>query len=275
MIELPEALNIAAQINEAMRGKRIAGVVAGHTPHKLAWYYGEPAKYAGLLVGRTVGQARGRGSMVEIDAEDATILLGEGVAIRFHRSGETVPKRHQLLIGFDDGSALSGAVQMYGGMGAFPEGDLDNAYYRMAKDRVSPLSPAFDIAYFTGMASAQNAQKLSLKGLLATEQRIPGVGNGVLQDILFRAGMHPKRKVSSLSGHEMAALLDSMKATLSAMTAAGGRDTEVDLFGRPGGYVTKMSKKTANQSCPACGSKIKKEAYMGGSVYYCEKCQKL
>jgi len=26
--------------------------------------------------------------------------------------------------------------------------------------------------------------------------------------------------------------------------------------------------------CPACGALIKKEAYMGGTVYYCESCQR-
>jgi hypothetical protein len=35
----------------------------------------------------------------------------------------------------------------------------------------------------------QEVKKLSLKALLATEQRIPGLGNGVLQDILFKARM--------------------------------------------------------------------------------------
>jgi len=52
---------------------------------------------------------------------------------------------------------------------------------------------------FEGMVSSQEVQKLSLKALLATEQRIPDFGNGVLQDILFSAKMHPKKKVGTLS----------------------------------------------------------------------------
>ena len=109
------------------------------------------------------------------------------MTIRFHAKGEPRPARHQFLIDFEDGSALSAAVQMYGGMGAFPEGTLDNPYYRVAKGKPSPLSAAFDWAYFERLIAAPEVQKLSLKAFLATEQRIPGLGNGVLQDILFRA----------------------------------------------------------------------------------------
>jgi formamidopyrimidine-DNA glycosylase len=275
MIELPEALNIAGQLNKAISGKRIAGVTAAQTPHKLAWYYGEKAKYAALLIGRTIGRAAAVGGLVEIAAGETRILLGEGVGIRFHGPGESRPAKHQLLIDFKDCSALSAAVQMYGGMGAFLEGKLDNPYYKVAKEKPSPFSPAFDRDYFDRLISVPEAQKLSLKALLATEQRIPGLGNGVLQDILFNAGMHPKKKTGTLSAKDRKVLFDSVKKTLAAMAAEGGRDTESDLFGRPGGYKTVLSKNTVNKPCPVCGTVIKKEAYMGGSIYYCTGCQSL
>ena len=83
---------------------------------------------------------------------------------------------------------------MFGGLGAFPEGKLDNTYYKAAKEKTSPFSSAFDKAYFDRIISAEDVQKLSLKALLATEQRIPGLGNGILQDILFNVKMHPKKK---------------------------------------------------------------------------------
>ncbi len=275
MIELPEALTIAGQINETIRGKKIAAVTAAHTPHKLAWYYGDKTKYADLLIGKIIGEASAYGGLVEIKAGKANILLGEGVAIRFHAAGDPRPARHQLLIEFADGSALSASVQMYGGMGAFPEGGLDNRYYKVAKEKRSPFSPKFDAAYFDTIISAPEAQKLSLKALLATEQRIPGLGNGVLQDILFKAGMHPKKKVLTLSAKDRKVLFDAVKSTLAAMAAKGGRDTEIDLFGRPGGYKTVLSKNTVNKPCPKCGTPIKKESYLGGSIYYCAKCQAL
>ncbi|MDD5082354.1 MAG: hypothetical protein PHU08_03175 [Dehalococcoidales bacterium] len=275
MIELPEALHIAGQLNDTIYGKRVVKVTVAYTSHKLAWYYGEPATYSGLLVGRTIGKANAYGGLVEIKAENANILLGEGVGIRFHGEGEPRPLKHQFLIDFEDHSAISAAIQMYGGMGSFLEGGLNNPYYRVAREKPSPFSPAFNGAYFDRIVCAPEVQKLSLKALLATEQRIPGLGNGVLQDILFNAKMHPKKKVNTLSEKDREVLFDSVKGTLSTMAAQGGRDTEFDLFGHPGGYKTILCRNTVNKPCPACGTIIKKEAYMGGSVYYCEKCQQL
>jgi formamidopyrimidine-DNA glycosylase len=273
MMELPEAVNIARQLDDTVTGKRIAGVTVAHTPHKLAWYYGEKASYSGLLAGRTLGKAFPLGSMVEIEAGDARVLLGEGVAIRFHDAGKARPARHQFLLEFDDTTALSASIQMYGGLGAFPDGELDNHYYRVAREKPSPLSIGFDKAYFDRMVDNDAVQKLSLKALLATEQRIPGLGNGILQDILFNAGMHPRRKVNTLGAEDREKLFDSVKTTISMMAARGGRDTELDLFGQPGGYSTILSRKTAGEPCPSCGAPITKEPYMGGTVYYCGQCQ--
>lgn len=275
MMELPEAVNLARQMNETVQGRRIGSVTVARTPHRMAWYYGNQADYSGLLVGRSVGAARPFGAMVEIEAGGARMLFGEGVEVRFHDRGRPRPARHQLLVEFDDGCAVSGSIQMYGGLGAFPEGGLDNPYYRAAREKPSPLSPAFDSAWFSGLAQREDVQKLSLKALLATRQRIPGLGNGVLQDILFNARMHPKRKVSALSGADRAALFRSIRTTLSAMSARGGRDTELDLFGHPGEYRTILSKSTASRPCPSCGGAIRKETYMGGAVYYCPRCQVL
>ena len=114
---------------------------------------------------------------------------------------------------------------------------------------------------------------LSLKAFLATEQRIPGLGNGVLQDILLVARLHPKTKLACLGAAEKQRLFESVKKTLAQMTALGGRDTEKDLFGRSGGYRTLLCAGTYAAGCPVCGGAVVKEAYMGGSVYYCPVCQ--
>ena len=140
--------------------------------------------------------------MVQINADDKRILLGDGVNIRYHAPDEPLPPKHQLHIAFEDGSCLVCTVQMYGGLWAFTEGSNDNPYYVVAKQKPSPLSDQFDAAYFLSIvANAKNT--LSAKALLATEQRIPGLGNGVLQDILFNARIHPKTKLSALGDDDL------------------------------------------------------------------------
>ncbi len=274
MIELPEAAVLAKQINETIVGKKTKNVIAAHTPHKLAWYFGDPQEYKGLLTGNIVSEAASYGGQVEITAGTAKLVFSDGVNLRYYNKGAKLPDKHQLLLEFDDGSCLVGWVQMYGGLSAFPEGKNDNKYYIVAKEKPSPLSSDFDESYFKSLFDAGSA-KLPLKAFLATEQRIPGLGNGVLQDILFNARMHPKKKAGTLSATEQKVLFDATKKTLLEMTAKGGRDTENDLFGKPGAYETRVSKNTLGQPCPVCGTLIKKEAYLGGSIYYCARCQRI
>ena len=275
MIEIPEAESLSGQLTETVGGKRVAGVAAGLSPHKFAWYHGDPNDYDALLRGKTIGTAVARGGMLEIRVDDVVMLFSDGVVLRFHTIDEPRPKKHQLLIEFEDGTALSASVQMYGGLWCFKEGEFDNPYYDAARSEPSPLSDAFDMAYFDRLITADGVQKLSAKAFLATEQRIPGLGNGVLQDILYQAGIHPKRRISTLTDGERETLFHSIKSTLAEMTAQGGRDTTRDLFGRPGGYITRLGQATIDRPCPVCGGTIVKQAYMGGSIYFCGGCQKM
>lgn len=274
MIELPEAAVLARQTNDTLAGRKIENALAAQSPHKWAWYCGDPQQYTSLLTGRTITEAHSHGGLLEITVGNAKLVFGEGVNLRYFNKGQKLPARHQLLLEFDDGSSLVGSVQMYGGLWAFPEGEFDNKYYLVAKTKPSPLSAGFDQAYFASLLKESSA-RLSLKAFLATEQRMPGLGNGVLQDILFNAGMHPRKKKDSLSPEDQQVLFDSVRSTLAEMTARGGRDTEHDLWGRPGGYRTRLSKNTVGQPCSSCGTPISKEPYMGGSIYYCVNCQRM
>jgi formamidopyrimidine-DNA glycosylase len=273
MLELPEASVIAGQLNATVATKTIRNVIAAQSPHKFAWYSGDPANYPGLLVGKTIGLATGWGGMVEIEVDDVNLLFNDGVNLRFHQTPAEQPPKHQLLIEFEDATSLSASVAMYGGLTCFPRGANDNPYYLVAREKPSPLGEHFSGEYFAGLFLPEHA-KLSLKAFLATEQRIPGLGNGVLQDILYQARLHPKTKVAALGASDKETLFDALKATLHVMRQGGGRDTERDLFGKPGGYRTQVSKNTVGQPCPICDSIIQKQNYMGGSIYFCPGCQK-
>lgn len=273
MIEFPEAISTARQLNRTIAGKRIMNVNAAQHPHKFAWYYGDPQAYHELLEGKTINKAVSHGGLIEIMAGEACILFGDGVNLAYFREGDKLPLKHQLHIEFEDFSSIIASVQMYGGLWAYPAGHNDNPYYLKAKEKPDPLSAAFDEAYFNSIIS-QSPEGLSLKALLATEQRIPGLGNGVLQDILFNAGMHPKKKFRTLTDEDKSILFNAVKKTLAEMTISGGRDTERDIFGCFGGYSTILSKNTVDKPCSICGDIIKKEAYMGGSIYYCPTCQR-
>ncbi|MGB4659245.1 MAG: endonuclease VIII, partial [Mobilitalea sp.] len=222
---------------------------------------------------KRIGKAEAVGGMLEIEAEETVLLFCDGANLLYHEKEAERPVKHQLLLEFEDHTAFTASIQMYGGVWCFKKGEFDNPYYLVAKEKPSILSEDFSLEYYKGLLSVKGIEKLSVKAFLATEQRIPGLGNGVLQDILYTAGIHPKRKMSTLSVEERKNIFDSIKSTISEMIELGGRDTEKDLFGRNGGYHTKLSKNTVDKPCPTCGNTIVKEAYLGGSIYYCPGCQ--
>jgi len=277
MIELPEAQTLARQLNEAFTGKTIMKVVAMQAPHGFAFFRGDPQGYAPMLEGLKVTGALAHGGRPELYFENGMQLcFNDGVNMRYLAPGAKLPAKHQFYMEFDDGSAMACTVQMYGFFGLYAtEAEiLEDFYHRVAIQLPSPLSDAFDMAYFDSLrAGAEGSEKLSVKAFLATQQRIPGLGNGVLQDILWRARLHPKRKLRTLSQEEWEGLFRCVKDTLAEMTAKGGRSTEKDLYGQPGEYASVLNAKTLALPCPACGGAISRAAYMGGNVYFCAACQ--
>lgn len=274
MIEIPESQTLAAQLRCALAGKKIENVVANASPHGFAFYTGDPAGYHALLAGHIIEGARPVGGQVELFAGEMRLLLGDGINVRALAPGGKPPPKHQLLITFEDGSQLVCTVQMYGGMWVYRAGENDSFYYRVALEKPSPLSEAFTPAYFESLAGPCK-KSLSVKAFLATEQRIPGLGNGVLQDILFGARVHPRTKLSALTDGDLERLHASVVSTLTQMTAQGGRDTERDLFGAYGGYPTKLCSRTFKRPCPVCGGTLVRQAFLGGNVYFCPRCQPL
>lgn len=274
MLELPEVYTLAQQANEILKGKKITHVFNATKPHKFTFYEGDPLEYGKKLTGKTIESAKGYGMFVDFFLTGGTVIsIGDGVITKYGKPGEKIPANYQILLGFDDDSFLVFTVAMYGFISVYEDGLIENKYHTISKESISPLDKAYTEERFYRLF-ADAKKNLTAKGIIATEQRIPGVGNGVLQDILFNARIHPKRKVSTMSDVEKANLFRALKTTLKEMTDKGGRDTQTDLYGNVGGYKTILYSKTYKEPCPVCHGSITKEAYMGGSVYYCPNCQK-
>ena len=272
MLELPEVLNISKQLREHVNGKKVVRVLPPTKPHKFCWFNGEPTAYEQMVKGSKIISAEGFGIFGEIGFENGyKLCFNDGVNIRLMSENEK-PKDFQLLIALEDGQILVFTVAMYGGI-FLHDGSYDNEYYLKSKQGLLPMSQEFLAHYYRILEESKGT--LSAKALLATEQRFPGIGNGTAQDILFKAGLHPKRKISTFSQEDKERLLESIKTVVSEMIEAGGRDTEKNIWGSKGGYQVKMSKEGMKRGCPNCGGEITKETYLGGSIYYCSQCQPL
>jgi formamidopyrimidine-DNA glycosylase len=99
------------------------------------------------------------------------------------------------------------------------------------------------------------------------------VGNGYLQDILFRAKLHPKQRAVNLTHAQKDALYDTIRETLAEAVVLDGRDTERDLHNHPGRYQRLLDSRTVGQPCPLCHTPLEKIHFLGGAAYFCPQCQ--
>ena len=271
MLELPETNILASQLRDTVVGQTVDEVLTPTKPHKFCFFTPEPDLFQQDLLDARITGAQGFGIYVELSFDNGKKLcISDGVNLRLLKEGKE-PSQYQLLIKLSNKHSLVFTVAMYGSI-SLHDDTFDNKYYLASRNAVSPFSGAFHDEFQRRLQESKPI--LSAKAFLATEQRFPGIGNGVLQDILYDAGIRPKRKVSSLSEEDTDRLELSIVSTLREMNRLGGRDTEKNLFDQSGSYETAMSKNTVGKACPKCGSVIVKENYMGGSVYYCPGCQK-
>ena len=113
-----------------------------------------------------------------------------------------------------------------------------------------------------------------MKTFFTNGKSVAGIGNGYLQDILFRAKISPKRKIADITADEKKALHKAAKETIEKGIKQNGRTSERDIFDNPGSYTPVMDRYAVGKPCPDCGTVIQKISYLGGSCYICPSCQK-
>lgn len=275
MIELPEAWIIAQQMNEELKGKQIQSAVRGNVSHKFAFYSGSAEEYEAILEGKTMDEATGHGSILLASLRPNYVLVlgGGGERILFHESASTLPKKHHLLLHYQDDTYLTVTVQGWGNVLLVHRTQLAEHPY-VGKERISALSDAFSFEFFEGLfRELDEGDSRSVKFFIISDPGVWGVGNGYLQDILFRARIHPRRRAVDVAEAEKRALYTAIRETLTEAVDLGGRHTERDLYNRPGGYRRVLDSKSVGQPCPECGMPIVKIQYLGGACYFCPSCQ--
>ena len=277
MFELPEVVTLAKQINGTLIGKVIRSGSLGNAPHKFVWYNRSHDEFETLTRATAIGEAYARAKWLFIPLEPGyVILLGEcGGRVLYHSPGSKVPKKFHLHIVFEDDSFFTATTQMWGAIELYEQGEENDRKYLKGM-RVIPTEPGFTFEYFTGLLrDLGHEEKRSAKGLLTQDQLIPGLGNAIAQDILFRARIHPRFPIADLTPDQTKVLYDAIVDTITVVMERGGRYDEYDLHNNRGGYVRIMDKNAVGRPCPDCGTTIEKIQYLGGACYLCPACQRM
>ena len=117
-----------------------------------------------------------------------------------------------------------------------------------------------------------------IKKLLMDQKFVAGIGNIYSDEALWRAKIHPKRSVASLSQAEIRALYDGIRQSLKLAIAKGGSSANayVDSGGEKGLYLSfAKAYHMTGKPCARCKTPIVREKMDGRSAHFCPACQRL
>jgi formamidopyrimidine-DNA glycosylase len=195
-----------------------------------------------------------------------------GADILYYAPGAKWPAEYQCRFEMTDCSGFTRRFWWFGRLEVVDDKDLPA--HKATKDiGPSPLDKAFTLEYLQSILKGRK----QLKVVLMDQHKVGGIGNVYIHDILFRAGLHPKRLANTLGDADVAALHAIMRENMQAAVRKRGLMYERDFLGRKGafGMDDYLVAYKEGKPCPSCGGTIVKIRTGGTASYLCEKCQRL
>ena len=120
-------------------------------------------------------------------------------------------------------------------------------------------------------------RKTPIKSALLNQKLLRGVGNIYADESLFRAGLRPRRRASTITREQFGKLLIAVKEVLKEAIALGGSSIS-DYVNSDGeeGFFQLQHRVYGREAepCLVCKTPIKRIVIGGRSSHYCPKCQK-
>ncbi|MGB6385765.1 MAG: bifunctional DNA-formamidopyrimidine glycosylase/DNA-(apurinic or apyrimidinic site) lyase [Terriglobales bacterium] len=137
---------------------------------------------------------------------------------------------------------------------------------------VEPLEVSEErfIALFRG-------RKTPIKSALLNQKLLRGVGNIYADESLFRAGIRPRRRATSITVDRLRKLHAAVQEVLREAIALGGSSISdyVDADGEEGFFqLQHRVYSRESEPCLVCGTAIRRIVLAGRSSHYCSNCQK-
>jgi len=278
-VELPETQILAEQMNDAVLEKKIKSydIQDSEKLQKIGFMNKDLKDYE-RLVGCKVKSIIHRGNVIRIQMNKQMNLVlcpDYGAQIFYHENADSLPKKHHFKAEFNDGSFLTIRQTGMGLIYSATDTEAGNLYVikRDFSETPSPVGEQ-DFTYdrFVELLDAKGQNiKAAIVGKTAI---VVGLSNAAFQEIIYKAGIHPKRNTSTLNDDEKRNIYDAMKEILNARICSGGKDNWLNLYAKPGRHTPVMGPNMKDKECQACGAQIEKISHGGGQVYFCPRCQK-
>ena len=271
-MELPELTVLSRQMKDEIVGKRISTVEVVN-PKCLNMPLEE---FQGKLIGKTITTVESRGKWLFLNLDkDLVILFNPGMGVDFlhFKSEDKSSEKYNIKFTFNDTSGFTIRVWWFCYLHLLSKSNLGEHKFT-AELGPTPMDESFTLDYFKKILQKRRG---NIKSFLVNQKRIAGIGNVYIQDILFNAKVHPKRKIQTLNNMEIEALYNSMRSILAQSIELRGLAYERDFYGNKGGYGKEQFKIAykADQPCPTCTTTIQKIKTGSTSSYICPNCQEM
>ncbi|MDR0493268.1 MAG: hypothetical protein LBH74_06500 [Nitrososphaerota archaeon] len=277
-IEFPEAYIIAQQMHRELIGKQVAACILSNcTKLQNLGFINMYISDFERLCRKTVEVILCRGNVIRVKFSSAMnlILAPEyGGIILFNKTDSPIPEKFHLKLSFTDQTAVTVTLTGMGVIHALADDELSHSYLfkRDFSQTASPMDTDFT---FDNFSKALLDKNVNLKtALVGKDAVVVGLGNSAFQDVLYRAGIHPKQKASELTEVERHKLYDAIRLMVEQRLQLGGKTHFIDFYGRHGEYEPVMGHSMASKLCRVCGTEVVRLSLGGGHCYICPDCQK-
>ncbi len=257
MPELPDVATFRHRFDATARGHRVE-----HTTVTDTRILEDVSRQqlAQRLHGRRLDGARRHGKYLFVRAGDAVWLV-----LHFGMTGELLYDEDsdyaRLVLDLDhDHRLLYTSRRMLGRVGFTDDVDAFVADHGLGPDAASD---DLDAEAFVSRIGGRSGM---IKSTLMDQSLVAGLGNVYSDEILFQAGVHPRRRTDTLDTDELRALYRVMRRVLRVTT-----DHHADPGTFPRGYLTPRREDGA--ACPRCDDRIETCTVSGRTSYVCPQCQ--
>jgi formamidopyrimidine-DNA glycosylase len=266
MPELPEITVLARQMKTELVGKTFTSI---EVLQPKCLNVSEEA-FVEALAGARLLDVTHRGKWLLVETTQGWLLLSLGmggeILLTTHNA---LPEKYRLVFDFDDGTCLAVNFWWFG-YAHFVAELTDHS----PTAQLGPNALSLTLEQFRELLRGRRG---GIKSFLLNQRRIAGLGNVYVQDPLFKAGIHPLRKIDTLDDDEITALWRAVRETLQESIDLGGSAWEQDLHGEKGRWDASflLVGYREGQPCPVCGTPVEKIKTGSTSSFICPLCQPL
>ena len=280
MPELPEVETVMRGLVPAMEGLRIAHVTLNRPD--LRWPL--PENMAARLEGARVERLRRRSKYILADLDTGeSLLIHLGMSGRMLVSGimlgdyhfeHPAPEKHDhVVLDMEGGARVTfNDARRFGAMDLVRT-DREAAHWLLAGLGPEPLGNDFSEAY---LIARLHERKSPVKTVLLDQHVVAGLGNIYVNEVLFRAGIDPRRQAARIAAKRIGQIVPLVREVLSEAIEAGGsslRDHR-QASGKLGYFQhTFRVYDREGEPCPVCGTPIRRIVQSGRSSFFCPSCQ--